>query len=133
MDLRQLEEKGGFVPSAPIVKEVSWTHTPPGATEEVTDTFTVHVKKLSFGAIEQLLSPDNKQSERAKMSAFIATTIMLGDDGKQAFPFAKAFQLDPGLANALMTAINEVNGTGTKPKANGANGAEVPDEDAEKN
>ena len=62
MDLRQLEEKGGFVPSAPIVKEVSWTHTPLDATEEVTDTFTVHVKKLSFGAIEQLLSPDNKQS-----------------------------------------------------------------------
>ena len=132
MDLKQLQEKGAFVPSAPILKEVSWTHTPEGASEPVTDTFNVHVKKLSFGAIEQLLSPDNKQSERAKMSAFIAATIMLGDDGKQVFPFAKAYELDPGFANALMGAINAVNGTGAPPaKANGANGPAT--EEPEKN
>ena len=109
------------------MKKVSWTHTPLGATEEVTDTFTVHVKKLSFGAIEQLLSPDNKQSERAKMSAFIAATILLGDDGKQPFPFAKAFQLDPGLANALMR-CHQRGQRDRRPsrKANGANGAEWP-------
>jgi Phage tail assembly chaperone, TAC len=134
MDLRQLEEQGAFVPSAPIEKTVSWTRVPNGATEEKTDTFSVLVKKLSFGAIEQLLSPDNKQSERAKMSAFIAATIVLGDDGKQAFPFAKAFQLDPGFANVLMGAINEVNGTGQPAaKANGANGAAEVDDDAAKN
>ena len=53
---------------------------------------------------------------------------------KQPFPFAKAFQLDPGLANALMGVINEVNGTGTE--AEGERGQRRrgdADDDAEKN
>ena len=111
MDLKQLREKGGFTSSTPVVKEVSWTHKLNGAEEDTTDTFTIHVKKLSFGAIERLLN--DKDADKQQMAAFIADTILLGDDGKGRLTYKDAFQLEPSLARVLMEAISAVNGTGS--------------------
>ena len=52
MDLETLRKRGGIVPSAPVKKEVSWTHLDQKG-KEVTDTFTVYVRKHSFGQIDR--------------------------------------------------------------------------------
>lgn len=108
MDLKQLKAKGAFVPKAPIPKEIEWTHTDPETGEEVTDKFTVHVKKQSFGSIERLFMGED---DRSKSAAFIAQCIRLGD-GQDEMSYEDAYQLDAGLAAALVKAINEVNSTG---------------------
>jgi hypothetical protein len=59
MKLQELKDKGGFVPSAPIPMEVTWTRPGPDGAE-VSDTFTIHVKRQSFGTIERLLLTDPK-------------------------------------------------------------------------
>ena len=111
MDLQQLRERGGIVPSAPVKREVSWTH-PDADGQEVTDTFTVHVVKLRFGAIERLLGPDPKDPESSQRALLISESIRLGEDGADRLSYADAFQLEPRLARALLDAINVVNGTG---------------------
>jgi hypothetical protein len=110
MNLTELRERGGIVPSAPVKHEVSWTHLV--ADEEVTDTFTVHVVKHSFGTIERLFAVDGKDPERSRAAAFISESIRLGDDGSEQISYEDAFQLDAGLAKVLMDAISAVNGTG---------------------
>lgn len=109
MDLKQLKARGAFVPKAPIPCEVEWTHADPETGEEVTDKFTVYVKKQSFGSIERLFMGED---DRSKSAAFIAQCIRLGDGGKDEMTYEDAFQLDAGLAAALVKAINEVNSTG---------------------
>ena len=111
MDLKQLREKGGIVPQTPVKHEVSWTHTAEDGSE-VTDTFTVHVRKHSFGTIERMFAADPKDPERSRAAAFISESIMLGDDGSERITYEDAFQLDAGLAKVLMDAISTVNGTG---------------------
>lgn len=111
MDLKKLRESGGFVPSTPVAREISWTHVGPNG-DEVTDTFTVHVKKLSFGLIERLYAVDDKDPERSRMAGFISESVTLGDKGKERISYEDAFQLDPGLAQVLMDAIGAVNKTG---------------------
>lgn len=109
MDLKQLKAKGGFVPSVPVAKEVTWVHQDEATGEEVTDTFTVFVVKQSFGSIERLFLGGD---DRSKSSAFISECIRFGDDGKERMSYEDAYQLAPGLAAVLVAAANEVNGTG---------------------
>jgi len=111
MNLKELRERGGIVPSAPVKHDVSWTHLD-GDGEEVTDTFTVYVVKHSFGTIERLLSVDGKDPERSRSAAFISESVMLGEDGSERLTYEDAYQLDAGLAKVLMEAISAVNGTG---------------------
>lgn len=114
MNLAELKARGGFVALAPVAKEVTWKHTDEATGEELVDTFTVHVKRQSFGAIESIWSGDK---DRSKSAAYISQSIRLGDKGKDAISYDEAYQLDPGLAGVLIAAINEVNGTGrTEPK-----------------
>jgi hypothetical protein len=108
MDLKQLREKGGLVSQTPVVKEVVWT--PPS--EDAPITFTVHVKKLSFGTIERLFAVDETDPDRSRMAAYISESVLLGDKGKERLTYEDAFQLDSGLAKVLMEAIGAVNGTG---------------------
>ena len=111
MDLDTLRKRGGIVPSEPVKKEVSWTH-PDKNGKNVTDTFTVFVRKHSFGQIEKLLATDTKHPDRSRAAAFISESILLGEDGSETLSYEDAFQLDTTLASVLMTAVNEVNGTG---------------------
>lgn len=112
MDLQQLREQGGFVSPTPVVKEVTWKERTADDGSTLPDVaFTIHVKKLSFGAIDQILISEGKDAERSRMSAYIAAAVGLGEDGKQRLSYTDAYQLKPGLARALMEAIGEVNET----------------------
>lgn len=106
MDLQQLRDLGGFVPSTPVTREVSWTHLGPDG-QDVTDTFTVRVKKLSAGVIERLLT---RPQDRSYSATMISETILLGDEGDVRLSYEEAFQLEPTLADVLLLdAVNPVN------------------------
>lgn len=111
MNLSDLKAKGGIVNSAPLPKEVTWTRTNEQG-EEVSDTFTIHVKKHSFGAIETIWTGGE---DKSKAAAYISQSLRLGEKGKEQMSYDDAFNLDPGLAAVFIQAIHEVNGTG-KPK-----------------
>lgn len=113
MKLSELRSKGGFVSAALVPKEVTWVHTD-DAVEQQADTFTVHVRRVSFGTVERMYVGADDQS---KSAALLAHSIRLGDGGKEALSYDDAYQLDPGLAAVLIAAVNDVNGTGqAKPK-----------------
>lgn len=108
MDLRELKAKGGFVSAEPVPVEVTWKHG------EDEDTFTVHVVKQSFGAVEKIaLGKD----DRSRSATFIAECIRLGD-GSERMTYEDAYSLDPGLANVLFDAIKKVNRIGEATEKN---------------
>ena len=112
MNLKELMAKGGFVDVAPVSKEITWDRTVDGV--PLTDTFTVFIKKQSFGAIEAIYG---NETDKSKMSKYISETVRLGAEGTEEITYEQAMQLDPGLGTLLIKAINEVNGAGrTEPK-----------------
>jgi hypothetical protein len=116
MDLKTLRDKGGIVSPDPVKREVSWTHSADDG-GEVTDTFTVHIVRHSFGTIERLFM-DKGGADNSQAARFISQSVLLGDDGSEPIPYDMAYQLAPELARVLMEAISEVNGTGNAaPKA----------------
>jgi hypothetical protein len=109
MDLQQLQALGGFVPQVPVVREVSWTHPGPDG-EDVTDTFTVRVKKLSAGEIERLFDAAREKPDQSYTARMIAETIVLEDEGNTRLTYDQAFGLDPTLAEVLLVdAVHFVN------------------------
>lgn len=108
MNLSELKAKGGIVAAAPIPKEVTWTRRN-DAGEEMSDTFTIFVKRQSFGSIETIWASGE---DRSKSAAYISQSLRLGDKGKEQMSYDEAYQLDTSLATVFITAINEVNGTG---------------------
>ena len=117
MDLQQLRERGGIVPSAPVRTEVSWTH-PGDDGQDVTDTFTVYVVKHSFGTVERLVLAERHDADASNRALLISQSIRLGEDGSESLSYEDAFQLEPRLARALLDAIYAVNGLGAAgPKA----------------
>lgn len=111
MKLKDLQKKGAFVPMAPVEKELTWKRT--GADgEPVEDTFTVKVKRQSFGSVERVLAVDPKDPERSRSASMIAESILLeGEDGKDAnMSYAEAYSLEPSLGMVFLQAINDVNG-----------------------
>ena len=108
MDLNQLREKGGFVSLTPVSQEVSWTRPSPEG-EDVTDTFTVRIKKFSAGAIERLWADSGKAKDQSSSAYLISKAVFLGDEGEQMLGYDDAFQLDPTLAEALIETIDKVN------------------------
>lgn len=112
MQLKDLKALGGFVPTEPVAREVTWTRE-----GQKPVSFTVHIKRQSFGSIEKMfLTGDD---DRSKSSSYLAETIMLGDPPKLVpLSYDDAYALEPTLARVLIDAINEVNGTGREdPKA----------------
>lgn len=103
MDLKQLKAKGGIVSSALVPKEVTWKHTDEEGEHE--DTFTIHVRKASFGTMEKLFVGNDDQS---KSAALISQSVLF-DGGKEQISYEDAYQLDPSLAAVFMKAVNEVN------------------------
>ena len=51
MNLKQLKAKGGIVDGQLVKKEISWTHLDSKTGKQVTDTFTLHIRRQSFGVI----------------------------------------------------------------------------------
>lgn len=109
MDLQWLQANGGLVAQAPVVRTVSWTHLGPEG-QEVTDTFSVRVRKLSVGDVERLVSESSRKPGRSYTASIIAESILLGEQGNDRFTYEQAFQLDPSLAEVLLEdAVNPVN------------------------
>lgn len=108
MNLAELKAKGGIVAAAPVPKEVTWTRKNE-AGEEVSDAFTILVKRQSFGSIETIWA---NTEDRSKSAAYISQSLRFGDKGKEQMSYEDAYQLDPSLATVFIAAINEVNGTG---------------------
>lgn len=109
MKLADLRSRGGIVDRAPIPKEVTWTRTDADGVE-LSDTFTIYVRKHSFGALERLFTPDEKAHDRSRSAYAISESIYLGEGGVESISYEDAFQLDPTLAAVFLKALNEVNG-----------------------
>jgi hypothetical protein len=110
MDLKQLQELGGFVPKAPIKRSVKWQPLNEDGTPKGDELqFDIFIRKLSFGSLERLFD-DKQPMDRARMSAYIADAVCLGEGGKQRLSYQQAFDLEPTLATAFMSAVGEVNG-----------------------
>ena len=115
MDLNQLRERGGFAPAAPVVREVSWTH-PDESGVAVTDTFTVHVVKLSAGAADRLRDEAAKDPTVPFWARLVSASLRLGDDASEVLSIEQVLALVPDLAQSLVDAVLSVNGRGTSAK-----------------
>jgi len=112
LNLKQLREQGGLVSLTPVAKEVTWK--PPGSGDSV--TFTVHIRKLSFGAVEKLWGGIEKDADKSRIASFLSTTVLLGEEGKEELSYKDAYQLEPSLATVFIEAVNAVNGIGASEK-----------------
>jgi hypothetical protein len=120
MDLKTLRERGGIVPSAPVKREVTWKHVTDDL-GEVTDTFTVHIRRLSCGTIDRIRAAarsvvNGNEPEFSERALIISGSVLLGDDGSERISYEVADSLDPALAEALIDACNAVNGGEVAPK-----------------
>ncbi|MBC3411280.1 phage tail assembly chaperone family protein, TAC [Pseudomonas sp. SWRI51] len=106
MNLAQLKKKGGVIVDALVAKKIEWKHLDV-AGKEVTDEFTVHVRRHSFGAMEQMYAAD--ESKASRNARYLADSIMLGKDGDEPLPYEDAVNLDQALGLLLLKAVNEVN------------------------
>lgn len=103
MDKAKLKERGGFVSSAPVKREVTWIHISPDG-EEMTDTFDIHVMSRSAGVMNKVrkLSADGMDEMALMISAF----VRLGDKGQESISYEEAQELDDGLQIVMVSAIN---------------------------
>jgi len=109
MKLSELRKRGAIIDRAPVPKEVTWKRIDADGVEQ-SDTFTIHVKKLSFGEIEKLFAEDPADPSRSVMANVIAQSIFLGDGGVERFSYQDAYQLEASLAKVFLAAFNDVNG-----------------------
>ncbi|MBI6684549.1 phage tail assembly chaperone family protein, TAC [Pseudomonas viridiflava] len=106
MNLAELKKKGAVVVETLVKKEVQWTHSDPKG-KKVTDKFTVHVRRHTYGKMEVLFASDDP--EKSRNASYLSETILLGPKGDEPLPYEDAMNLDPELGWALMKAVNEVN------------------------
>lgn len=104
MNLAQLQAAGAFVEAAPVKTPVTWTRQD-AAGEEISSTFDVWVRRRSFGTLERVAMLGEDRSKSAKM---LSECILLGEE-QEAISYEQAYQLDPGLAFALVNAVQEAN------------------------
>ncbi|MBA5012053.1 phage tail assembly chaperone family protein, TAC [Pseudomonas aeruginosa] len=107
MNLNELRAAGGFIESALVRKEITWTRVPAGRKKAVSDTFQVFVRRNSFGAVERLFSAEGDQQSRN--ARYLAECIRLGETGEESLTYEQAYDLDPALGFLLLQALGEVN------------------------
>lgn len=99
MKLSELKEAGGFVSAAPPVKvDVTWKK------EDEELQFSVFVRKLPFGEVERMYQDHD---DRSRGATVISKSIIL--DSEERLTYDQAYDLDSGLALALLNAVNSVN------------------------
>lgn len=122
MDLAQLKKKGGVIADALVPKKVEWKHVDENG-KEVTDKFTVHIRRHAFGVMEAMFA--GGEAERFKNARYLSASVMLGEKGAEELPFEDAVNLDSSLGIVLLNAVNEVNNPPAKksprPKSSGTN------------
>ena len=107
MDLNQLKSRGGVYTAPPVPKEIVWTHADPETGEDVTDTFTIHVRRLPYGDVERMIKA--LQEGRSQTAEMISAAVRLGENGKETIDYDTALLLDPALAGLFAKAVEEVN------------------------
>jgi hypothetical protein len=122
MDLAQLKKTGGVIADALVPKKIAWKHVGEHG-KEVTDKFTVHIRRHAFGVMETMFA--GGEAERFKNARYLAASVMLGENGTEELPFDDAVNLHPGLGILLLNAVNEVNNPPAKksprPRSSGTN------------
>ena len=108
MDLKALQEAGGFVADELVPETVKWKRKAGKGMRE--EDFRVFIKPMSAGAIEELTS-GMKAGAKATRSLLIAESIRLGAEGKEKLTYEQAYSLKPELAQAMLDAIERANGT----------------------
>lgn len=100
--LKDLESLGGFIKEELVRKEIKFALDDGTEHEAV-----IHVRRMSLGAYEKLLTSHDKYGRSASI---IAAAVTLGENGEEAIPVEKAYQLHKGLASPMLDAFTEVNG-----------------------
>jgi hypothetical protein len=121
VNLDQLKSAGGIVSDKPVRQEIVWNRTTDEGVEE-TLTFDVYVVRLAYGDYEQLYMPttrtvddDDAEPERHSLqSELISLCIRLGENADERLTYEQAYRLQPGLAAAMIRAINKVMGKAQK-------------------
>lgn len=108
MDLKQLRAQGAFIKVPPVPTEVTWIHDDPETGEEHTDTFTVHVRRMSVGWLDRVFLPGSDKS-RSRTALLISEGILFGDSGAERMSYEDAYDLDFGLAAVLLGAFTKAN------------------------
>ena len=114
MDLAQLKKKGGVIADALVPKKVEWKHIGEDG-KEVTDKFTVHIRRHAFGVMEAMFA--GGEEEKYKNARYLAASILLGKNGDEALPYEDAVNLYSDLGVALLNVVNEVNSPPVKKKS----------------
>jgi len=103
-----------------VPTEVTWVHNDDESGEEMVDTFIVHVRRMSVGWLDRVLQPGTGAIDRSRTASLISEAILFGENGEEKISYADAYQLDFGLAAALLGAFSKVNRKGegaSDPKA----------------
>jgi hypothetical protein len=108
MELKDLRARGAFVAAPPVPTEVTWVHEDPETGEEMTDTFTVFVRRMSVGWLDRVTTA-RADSQRSFRAALISEAVLFGENGQESLTYDEAHQLDPGLATVLISAFNQLN------------------------
>jgi hypothetical protein len=91
MKLADLQKAGAFVSTEAVEAPVEWEG----------HTFTVNVRKVSFGDYESLIRMGDDDSQSAKL---LSKTVYLPDQ-KRFMTYEEAYQLKASFAAALMKAV----------------------------
>lgn len=106
MNLAEFKKRGACVDIAPVKRTITWTH-PDEHGVEITDTFDVWVRRLSFGLVDRLSKTD--EADRSRNAELIAACIRLGEHAEEAMPYDVAFSLHTSLAIELVRVVGEIN------------------------
>lgn len=102
MDINELQAMGGFVDAAPVPKAIKWK-SPEGKDLKG----TIHIVRQPFGVVEAAFTSDD--TSRSRGAQMIHLSVRLGADASEQLSYEQAYNLQPGLAWAMVAALNEAN------------------------
>lgn len=113
MNVNELIQQGAFVSDQAEKAEITWSRKvgedKSGKVLYEDVTFNVHIKRVSYGATERVFKGMADDPERSFNAGLIAETVLLGEPPYEKLTYEQAYQLDSGLALALIKKINEIN------------------------